>query len=974
MDRYLSGGMTTAVTPPVVLDDALSSNQKNPYTGTSSSSSSSSSSRIRNTNSTPRPASAKAADFYCVEYEIGSNCYGGKVFAVSAKEQDDGSNAVVTAAGCKRFILKTVPFTIASPAKTVREQLHLPEKINEKPVDLLEEAGGSSSSTSRSTATGTTPRDGGQHPQGHCASQNIKLHDPHPHLVTLIEKFENKLQRQHEYIYEDCEGGELSDFIHKLTSKSKNNNCLHEQTCALYVRQLLQAVAALRSSSLPGEEQGEGSSSHEDSYSTSVHGLISPSTVLLTSKLPDAVVKLADLGLGRRLVVKPDDQHLHPHTGPTYAAERNTTSIVKANFTHEEFTCLSPQQRELMRVYGGGPSDLVKEIPHQPEDDVWGIGMVAYFMLAGRLPVNYFTEMNNDNSDKLVDFDNMYMFGQEREPPVYDPSASRTNNIPEVVVVDYSRWPKAGPRFYADDPVENWEHRTMTSRDFLRKMLEPDPKKRLTIAEALNHEWIFEKGREYFNPSMVVGGPSTSAAAGEKKNKQLQNINFAKLRAMSFASYRDYEVGLVTCGIILALSKISPSVFDEVRRSFLGMCEESWNARNYSGGAGGGMNRAAAIIGKNGTSNTNSTSCSSTNNNGNFQGYLTARKAAELLKSRLIPAFKLEQGTSSATTGAFNSFYQNSSDGEGGSEAVQRGEQILAFLHSLSSTTVVDSTELLAALAIWCTEDMRAEEIDFNLIDVPVLFERVAKIAFLELRKSASNAGSKPFALPTAIYASTADEELGIRIPIRALVDKRSKGNVGRQFSRYCRLNFDVFVKEFPKRELHFKEFCHAVLKHGGSGRTVFAYKNGREAKKYDPYATYDLDGSTLISSVRQFFARNGPKEILNNALNFDFSTNITNCATMTVAAKNKLTHFVENSDFFNEDEEFSPVRAARVGSDEFVEGAGDRVAASSSSSASASVSVNHEDTIYSTVAGGSPAKLSPMLYSNSGPAGGRLS
>lgn len=77
--------------------------------------------------------------------------------------------------------------------------------------------------------------------------------------------------------------------------------------------------------------------------------------------------------------------------------------------------------------------------------DLWSVGVIAYILLCGYPPFN-----GNDN------------------PEVYDSVRQGTYRFPS----------------------SDWSNTSRDSRDFIRRLLQMDPRKRMTVKQALNHPWI----------------------------------------------------------------------------------------------------------------------------------------------------------------------------------------------------------------------------------------------------------------------------------------------------------------------------------------------------------------------------------------------------------------------------------------------------------------------------------------------------
>eukprot|EP00930_Biecheleria_cincta_P071829 TRINITY_DN59289_c0_g1_i1.p1 TRINITY_DN59289_c0_g1~~TRINITY_DN59289_c0_g1_i1.p1 ORF type:complete len:523 (+),score=90.86 TRINITY_DN59289_c0_g1_i1:99-1667(+) len=115
----------------------------------------------------------------------------------------------------------------------------------------------------------------------------------HPHISPITDLMED--EKNYYIISEHFMGGDVQDWMERMDE----GNWLQEQTCATYVRQALLAL------------------SH--SHAAQVfHRNLSPSSLILTTKLPDAVVKVGDFGLAN--ILDPDNsiiqQHPTPYTVP----------------------------------------------------------------------------------------------------------------------------------------------------------------------------------------------------------------------------------------------------------------------------------------------------------------------------------------------------------------------------------------------------------------------------------------------------------------------------------------------------------------------------------------------------------------------------------------------------------------------------------------------------------------------------------
>eukprot|EP00440_Ansanella_granifera_P028276 gb/GFBE01030728.1/.p1 GENE.gb/GFBE01030728.1/~~gb/GFBE01030728.1/.p1 ORF type:complete len:521 (+),score=91.89 gb/GFBE01030728.1/:1-1563(+) len=147
----------------------------------------------------------------------------------------------------------------------------------------------------------------------------------HPHISSITDLMEDD---KHFYIISDhYMGGDVQDWLERLDE----GNWLQEQTCAAYVRQALLALA--------------------HSHAAQVfHRDLKPSSLILTTKLPDAVVKVGDFGIAN--ILDPDN------------------SIIQENPT--AYTV---------------PEILKSSEPTRSSSvDMWSVGAIAHALLVGHGP------------------------------------------------------------------------------------------------------------------------------------------------------------------------------------------------------------------------------------------------------------------------------------------------------------------------------------------------------------------------------------------------------------------------------------------------------------------------------------------------------------------------------------------------------------------------------------------------------------
>lgn len=149
----------------------------------------------------------------------------------------------------------------------------------------------------------------------------------HKHICAIYDVLED-----HSRIYvisDKCAGGDVAEWIVRV---QEEGNWLQEHTVAEYIRQTLIALNHIHGSRM----------SHRD---------LRPSSLALTSKLPDAQVKVADCGLAE--IFDPQDEVILRSAGPF----------------------ASPELLAGERGPHGGPAS-----------DMWSIGAIAHQLLVGVAP------------------------------------------------------------------------------------------------------------------------------------------------------------------------------------------------------------------------------------------------------------------------------------------------------------------------------------------------------------------------------------------------------------------------------------------------------------------------------------------------------------------------------------------------------------------------------------------------------------
>ncbi|KAF5345866.1 hypothetical protein D9756_011196 [Leucocoprinus leucothites] len=213
-----------------------------------------------------------------------------------------------------------------------------------------------------------------------------RISSGHSNIVTLHDYFETA---HNLYLCFDlCTGGELFDRI-----CAKGN--YYEQDAANLLRIIFKAVKYIHDSGI-------------------VHRDLKPENLLFRTPAEDADIMIADFGLSRVM----EDQKL-------------------------------TQLTEICGTPGYMAPEIFKRTGHGKPVDVWAMGVITYFLLAG------YTPFDRDSQQ------------QEMEA---------------IIAGDY--------KF---EPVEYWANVSDTAKDFVRYCLTIDPAKRPTAGEALAHKWLADE-------------------------------------------------------------------------------------------------------------------------------------------------------------------------------------------------------------------------------------------------------------------------------------------------------------------------------------------------------------------------------------------------------------------------------------------------------------------------------------------------
>ncbi|ESK84761.1 calcium calmodulin dependent protein [Moniliophthora roreri MCA 2997] len=227
-----------------------------------------------------------------------------------------------------------------------------------------------------------------------------RISSGYPNIVTLHDYFETA---HNLYLCFDlCTGGELFDRI-----CAKGN--YYEADAADLVRIIMRAVKYIHNAGI-------------------VHRDLKPENLLFRTPAEDADIMIADFGLSRIM-------------------------------EEEKFSMLT----EICGTPGYMAPEIFKKTGHGKPVDIWAMGVITYFLLAG------YTPFDRD---------------------------SQQAEMEAIIAGDY--------KF---EPIEYWANVSETARDFVRECLTIDPASRPTAEEALSHKWLADS-QPHFVPDPDTQGPT----------------------------------------------------------------------------------------------------------------------------------------------------------------------------------------------------------------------------------------------------------------------------------------------------------------------------------------------------------------------------------------------------------------------------------------------------------------------------------
>jgi len=281
----------------------------------------------------------------------------------------------------------------------------------------------------------------------------------HPHIVKLVEYYESE---QNYFLVQDlCAGPNLTDFLVDLSPDAAHLG-VSERIASIVIRQILKAVICCHSNGI-------------------IHRDIKLDNFIVSGL--DQSVQMLDFGLSSR-----------------FAASESVTGLVG--------TCAYMAPEVLMQRHGHGYGTAV---------DIWSLGMVLYVMLAGNVmfpstdtfDVGGSYEVRDCNGtwwpmrivEKSPD-DTYTVEVDDKEKTVL--SQVKVTSLRHCDVRKRLERELSNPinvRFKLDTLVET-KNLSKDAHNILVRMLEHDPKKRITAAEALSHRFVAKRLGEYLGKTM----------------------------------------------------------------------------------------------------------------------------------------------------------------------------------------------------------------------------------------------------------------------------------------------------------------------------------------------------------------------------------------------------------------------------------------------------------------------------------------
>ena len=273
----------------------------------------------------------------------------------------------------------------------------------------------------------------------------LQLLGDNSNVVSLLDVFETDDEVQ--LVLDYCAGGELYSAIEQQQEVDSDESALRrERRAARIASQMLSALDDLHSKGI-------------------VHRDVKPENILLTNA-EGTDVKLCDFGLARLLVDESDTD---------------------SSCSEGDSSPLTPGRRRAFSTVG---SDLYAAPEVSARDgygtsvDVYSLGVTLYAFLCGFPPTA--------------------PLPSETAAAVATTTTTTTTATPESACR-----PTLPTEQWVAFPGEGWERISESAKDLLRKMLDPEPERRISAEEAFKHGWIAQHAEAEKNKDL----PATSRVA-----------------------------------------------------------------------------------------------------------------------------------------------------------------------------------------------------------------------------------------------------------------------------------------------------------------------------------------------------------------------------------------------------------------------------------------------------------------------------
>ena len=295
---------------------------------------------------------------------------------------------------------------------------------------------------------------------------NILQRLNHPYIVHLYDVFITPGVAMY-LVMEYVPGGDLFDRIVQKTSYG-------QVEARQVIRRLFAAVYYL----------------HQECHI--VHRDLKPENILLLSTENDTHVQLTDFGLAKQLPSRPPGNNNNNNNQFYYYNDLEACKTFCG--TPQYFAPEVYQRRHTVQGRGryGKPADM------------WSLGVILYILLAGQPPFeptfydddqnnhnsnhHHHHHDNNNNNNRNEHVDAQHPSLQDDDRSISDEGQGEPN---------HNRSSHPFTAVFAPDP---WNDMPL-AKDLVQKLLQKDPKRRLSITQACNHPWILtEDGDTHVHP------------------------------------------------------------------------------------------------------------------------------------------------------------------------------------------------------------------------------------------------------------------------------------------------------------------------------------------------------------------------------------------------------------------------------------------------------------------------------------------